>query len=769
SVAIVEGQADQLAGFSSRGPNVTVADIMMPTVTAPGVGIYAAYSDQQYGQDVSGPAPSDYDFLQGTSMSSPHVAGAGALLKSVHPTWTADNIRSALMMTANRSVLKEDGTTDATIFDMGAGRIQVDVAAKAGLVMNETAANYQAANPALDGDPKTLNIPSMGNTQCSLECSWTRTLTATRNSDWTITTTSNNPNFEFTVSPTSFSVTEGDTQVIEVTATATNASTGEQAVGWVTLTSNDSDVPNKTLPVFVTVFTSNLPEMIALDANRDAGSVLLQGIEGIEITNFDSQTSGLQKATSTVIQLLQDSDNSSPFDDTTDGVSQLNINLTEDSPLLWADLIDTVAQDMDLFVGRDNNNNGIAEQDELLCASTSFNADEECLIRDVTAGTYWVLVQNWTSSAPGATDDVTLRTAFVPTTDDGNFTVSGPASVASSTPFDVRLNWDDDMTEGDVFLGAVDLFTDTAPETALSLGKAIIMLTRGADDVAISISDENPASGDTISITTEVIPNISTESIDYQIDLTVPEGLTIDTGTIVTSDGSITTSSDVAGGVQLSWTPTRAANDSSNQLLTLSFEANVEETATGQSLTVILESDVSTPNAVAESSDYVVLVQSGLNINGPAEPLSVDEDTTLTGVVLTYTDSDTVANTVTVTAEQGTIANIVDSGSDITFDVTPNADFFGSLDVVATVTDSVNTADSTSVNFSITVNGVNDAPTAAPTATGTSTVTLTANAEDIDGDTLTYNWVQTGGPGVTIINATSAVATVNNANASSGT
>ena len=59
-------------------------------------------------------------------------------------------------------------------------------AARAGLVMNETFANFLAANPDTGGDPETLNIPSVRNMNCTPSCTWTRTVRNTRNvpSNW---------------------------------------------------------------------------------------------------------------------------------------------------------------------------------------------------------------------------------------------------------------------------------------------------------------------------------------------------------------------------------------------------------------------------------------------------------------------------------------------------------------------------------------------------------------------------------------------------------
>lgn len=165
--------ADVMAGFSSRGPNSRF-DVIKPDITAPGVSIFAAVADA--GVNVTG--EHEFDFYSGTSMSSPHTAGAGALMAQIHPDWTPQEIKSALMMTAvTDGVLKEDGATPANPFDRGSGRVALEAAAQAGLILDETHANFVAANPATGGDSRTLNLASMMDSECYINCSFTRTVT----------------------------------------------------------------------------------------------------------------------------------------------------------------------------------------------------------------------------------------------------------------------------------------------------------------------------------------------------------------------------------------------------------------------------------------------------------------------------------------------------------------------------------------------------------------------------------------------------------------
>ncbi len=229
---------DIMASFSSRGPN-PILDVIKPTMSAPGVAILAAYKD---GIEIT--------WLGGTSMASPHNAGAGALMKALYPSWSPSEIKSAIMSTAwTENLRKEDGVTPADPFDVGAGRDNLMMAAKAGIVFDETTADYLAANPATGGDPKTLNLPSLQNSDCEGTCSWTREVKSTQ--DATVTWTASGEGMGFTFSPASFDLAAGATQEIVITADVHGLPIGSWAFGAVTLTPDNPDLPATRLPVAV--------------------------------------------------------------------------------------------------------------------------------------------------------------------------------------------------------------------------------------------------------------------------------------------------------------------------------------------------------------------------------------------------------------------------------------------------------------------------------------------------------------------------------------
>ena len=160
--------APLIAGFSSRGPSpATNGDILKPDISAPGVDILAAVSPAGFNGR-------DFDSIQGTSMSSPHIAGVGALMKELHPTWSPMMIKSALMTTAT-DLIGISGA--ARTFAQGAGHVDPRKAADPGLVFDSGPAEWIAficgtgqltgplcaAPPAGFGsiDPSNLNLASI--------------------------------------------------------------------------------------------------------------------------------------------------------------------------------------------------------------------------------------------------------------------------------------------------------------------------------------------------------------------------------------------------------------------------------------------------------------------------------------------------------------------------------------------------------------------------------------------------------------------------------
>ena len=121
--------------------------------------------------------------------------------------------------------------------------------------MHETFANFLAADPATGGDPKTLNIPSMRNMNCSPNCTWTRTVrnTLTTPSNWTGAEHGVTPGFRITVSPSNFSFSGGlgETRQLTITAVPTSNLTAAVAFGEVRLTEGGNQAPEAHMTVAI--------------------------------------------------------------------------------------------------------------------------------------------------------------------------------------------------------------------------------------------------------------------------------------------------------------------------------------------------------------------------------------------------------------------------------------------------------------------------------------------------------------------------------------
>ncbi|MCP1727915.1 subtilisin family serine protease [Natronospira proteinivora] len=268
SAVFVDEAADVMSPSSSIGPGqAPYNQIPGPDVAAPGTNILAPWYEEQ----------DDFNIISGTSMASPHAAGGLALMRSLYPDWTPPEIQSALMMTAKPDPMrKQDGQTPADIFDRGSGRLDLAAAVQAGLVMDETIDNFEAADPELaELELHELNVPYLSALACTLQCEWTRTVTATAEGSWEVLVDNDNSDFEITVSPQSFTLQVGESQEIEVTALGF-VPDDSWAFAELTLSETSGNHPDARLPMAI----NDLAGPVAVDAEREADTGL-SGARGI--------------------------------------------------------------------------------------------------------------------------------------------------------------------------------------------------------------------------------------------------------------------------------------------------------------------------------------------------------------------------------------------------------------------------------------------------------------------------------------------------------
>ncbi|MFF9895522.1 S8 family serine peptidase [Streptomyces longispororuber] len=154
---------DKLAEFSSQGPRIGDGAIK-PDVTAPGVDITAAAAPGSDIEKEVGQKPEGYLTISGTSMATPHAAGAAALLKQQHPTWTYAELKGALTASTKGGAY--------TPFQQGSGRIAVDRAIKQTVIADPVSVSFGTqAWPHTDDKPvtKKLTYRNLGSADVTLD------------------------------------------------------------------------------------------------------------------------------------------------------------------------------------------------------------------------------------------------------------------------------------------------------------------------------------------------------------------------------------------------------------------------------------------------------------------------------------------------------------------------------------------------------------------------------------------------------------------------
>ncbi|MFJ3223339.1 S8 family serine peptidase [Streptomyces sp. NPDC086783] len=199
---------DRLASFSSTGP-LAGSGAMKPDIAAPGVDITAPRS-----QAMTDGGEGLYRTLSGTSMATPHVAGAAAILAQQHPDWTGAQLKEHLMSTAEGL---DDGYSP---YEVGTGRLDVAAAVRTPV---------RGTGSLFFGNHTWPHRPSDGAVSKEL------TYTNTGSRDVTLNLALSDGDGPFTLGAAEVTVPAGGTAVVPVTGDPRAVPPGRH-VGWVTAT-----------------------------------------------------------------------------------------------------------------------------------------------------------------------------------------------------------------------------------------------------------------------------------------------------------------------------------------------------------------------------------------------------------------------------------------------------------------------------------------------------------------------------------------------------
>jgi len=460
--------APSMAAFSSNGPALAAEqNLLKPDITAPGVEILAGITPFNH-------AGNDFASNQGTSMSSPHIAGLAALLKSAHPEWSPMAVKSAIMTTAYQTDQNGDpiqrGGADATPFDYGAGHVDGQAMFDPGLVYESNptewiqyicgtpeASKVQSYCDALGSmDPSQLNYPSITVAELTGSYQVTRTVTNVSEKKSTYKAEITAPaGFEVSSDVTKFTLKPGESATYTLTITRTDAAFDEWAFGDVTWVEKKGTRTVHEVRSPIVVKPVQLAAADEASFTGASGSATLSGTSGFDGT-LGASVSGLV-ASEVKTASLSDPDSSTfPSDAPVESSHAVSYEFTtpEDAALVRFSTFDAdhpAGTDLDLFVYTK------AADGALTLVGNSASGGSNETVSLPGGYTFVVFVDEWAGPSPL---EAKLHAWVVPGADAGNLAVD-PAeqAVAMGDEYSVGLTWSG-LAEGQRFLGTVNYAAD---------------------------------------------------------------------------------------------------------------------------------------------------------------------------------------------------------------------------------------------------------------------------------------------------------------------
>ncbi|MFL5688634.1 MAG: pre-peptidase C-terminal domain-containing protein, partial [Chloroflexota bacterium] len=357
------------------------------------------------------------------------IAGIGALIMALHPTWMPSEIKSAIMTSARDTV-----SSAGDPFSQGAGFVNPKVAADPGLVYPTTPTEYRQYLVGLGvhfAPPNDTLTPISGPdlNQASIAIgSVPGTQTVTRHvknvgAAGTYRVTASVPGFVVTVTPATLTLAAGQQATFTVTFARGDAAFGAWAKGSLIWTDGSHRVRS---PIALRPVPVAAPAEVHGAASA-SGSTQFQVTPGFT-GNLSTTVSGLVGVTPVADSVTVGAfDATAPVADADTKVYHVEVPAGTRAARFSLDAVND-SDDLDLYVYKAGT---------LVDLSASGSADEQVTLVDPAAGTYDVYVNGFAGTGAYA-----ISNFVVPTAAAGNATVTpNPASVTQGTPATLHANW----------------------------------------------------------------------------------------------------------------------------------------------------------------------------------------------------------------------------------------------------------------------------------------------------------------------------------------
>ena len=459
----------EMADFSSRGPNGGMPNLLKPDISAPGVEILAA--DSPSALDSAGAL---FRNRNGTSMSSPHVAGIVLLILQKNPNLSPAQVRSHLIMGSRKGLTEQFGG-DRNHWDNAPGEVSgrannpqltmqtdfyEDLAPvcgepqQAGAVPDSVCVDIE--NMGISLRPLDYNVPTITDRAVTGRSTTYRTFTsaASRTVQYR-TVILRPPGFDIVVTPSTFALSPGESKRIKFELIARQrAAIGVSQYGQVLL----KNPRNRSYRIPVTAAASSFAAPSSVSVN-DAGAIgstsyeVRFGYEG----PFSATPNGLVPATRQ--DGLVTDDPESDFEtaletcdfDTTPiecaGITWHTVSVPAGTIHTRISLFDDFTDgedDLDLYVYDSNF--------DFIRGSASATSAEDINIENPTDTTYNIAVHGWETDGPEA--NYTLFDWSVPAGTMGNMTVDAPTSATVGGSGTVTVGYEG-LEDGEKYIGVV--------------------------------------------------------------------------------------------------------------------------------------------------------------------------------------------------------------------------------------------------------------------------------------------------------------------------